>query len=328
MDSMKDKNKHKKIRVPNNLKIALALGSGVARGFAHIGAIKTLNKYGIYPDIVTGTSIGALVGGCYLAGRLEELEDWACNLNRMKVFSYLDLKIRSAGLIGGKKIDNLLRDRLGNIDIEELPKPFLCIASDMVTGHEVWLKQGNLVDVMKASFAMPGIFPPVRLHNRNLLDGALVNPVPVAPCLAMGAHLTIAIDLNADMLGKTSNSERGYQKVLGFDMLEEGALPDKNQSFLNRFSITRRLFRRENNSASLFGVMFSSLNIIQDRITRSRLAGDPPDVHIKPKIGHIGLLEFEKSQELIKAGEEAVERKMPDIMDAIKILTPTIENWD
>ncbi len=328
MDSMKDKNKHKKIRVPNNLKIALALGSGVARGFAHIGAIKTLNKYGVYPDIVTGTSIGALVGGCYLAGRLEELEDWACNLNRMKVFSYLDLKIRSAGLIGGKKIDNLLRDRLGNIDIEELPKPFLCIASDMVTGHEVWLKQGNLVDVMKASFAMPGIFPPVRLHNRNLLDGALVNPVPVAPCLAMGAHLTIAIDLNADMLGKTSNSERGYQKVLGFDMLEEGALPDKNQSFLNRFSITRRLFRRENNSASLFGVMFSSLNIIQDRITRSRLAGDPPDVHIKPKIGHIGLLEFEKSQELIKAGEEAVERKMPDIMDAIKILTPTIENWD
>ncbi len=328
MDSMEDKNKHKKIRVPNNLKIALALGSGVARGFAHIGAIKRLNEYGIYPDIVTGTSIGALVGGCYLAGKIEELEDWACNLNRMKVFSYLDLKIRSAGLIGGKKIDNLLRDRLGNIDIEELPKPFLCIASDMVTGHEVWLKQGNLVDVMKASFAMPGIFPPVRLHNRNLLDGALVNPVPVAPCLAMGAHLTIAIDLNADMLGKTSNSERDYQTVLGFDMLEEGALPEKNQSFLNRFSITRRLFRRENNSASLFGVMFSSLNIIQDRITRSRLAGDPPDVHIKPKIGHIGLLEFEKSQELIKAGEEAVERKISDIMDAIKILSPVIENWD
>jgi len=240
----------------------------------------------------------------------------------MKLFSYLDFKIKSSGLIGGKKVESLLREYLSSMNIEDLPKPLITIAADITTGHEVWIKQGDLVDGMKASFAMPGVFPPVNHHNRMLIDGALVNPVPVSPCQAEGAHLTIAIDLNADMIGKAARRSGKYQTVMGFDILEDENIPNESKSFLNRFSLTRRLFRRETDSASMFGVMMSSLNIIQDRITRSRLAGDPPDVHIKPKIGHIGMLEFDKAEELIKAGEDAVERKIGDIISAIEILTP------
>lgn len=301
--------------------IGLALGSGMARGFAHIGAIKALNKHGIYPTIISGTSIGALVGGCYLADKMDELEEWAVSLNRRKILSYLDLRVRSAGLIGGQRLNKLLEEHFADMVIEDLPHPFITIAADMVTGHEVWLRQGDLINSMRASFALPGVFPPVEINHRKLIDGALVNPVPVSPCLAMGSRLTIAIDVNADLIGKAAKPGEEYQTVAGFDMFDDQDVPPEEQK---KFStgLSKRLFRREQNNPSLFGVMVSALNIIQDRLTRSRLAGDPPDVHIRPHIGHIGLLEFEKADDAIKAGEEAVERSMDDIKAAMAVLLP------
>lgn len=300
--------------------IGLALGGGMARGFAHIGALNALNRHGIYPSIVAGTSIGAVVGAAYLTGQLRELEKWAMALNRMRILSYLDFRVRSAGLIGGKRLNSLLGKYFKDVNIEDLPHPFIAIASDLVTGHEVWLRKGSLIEAMTASFALPGVFPPVERNHRFLIDGALVNPCPVSACQAMGARLTIAVDLHADLIGKATKPGQNYQTVAGFDLFNEKDVPkEAAEPFMNN-SLTRRLFRREDQSPSLFGVMVSSLGIIQDRLTRSRMAGDPPDVHIKPHIGHIGLLEFEKAQELIAAGEAAVIRAMPDIRAAMDVL--------
>lgn len=292
----------------------------MARGFAHIGVLKTLNKHNIYPTLVAGTSIGSVVGGCYLAGKLDELEEWALSLNRFKIFSYLDFRVRSAGLVGGKRLKETLSSHFDGIEIQDLPHPFIAIATDLLTGHEVWLRDGNIMDAMTASFALPGVFPPVKIDDRNLVDGALVNPCPISPCQAMGARMTIAVDLNTDLIGKAKAPGENFQTVTGFDVFDNEDVPPEEQKKFKASAITRRLFRREEHNPSLFGVMVSGLGIIQDRLTRSRLAGEPPDVHIKPEIGHIGLLEFEKAEDLIRHGEEITEKAIPEILAAMSVL--------
>jgi len=300
--------------------LAIALGGGLARGFSHIGVLKALNKHNIYPSLIAGTSIGSVVGACYLADKLDVFEEWALSLNRLKIFSYLDFRVRSAGLVGGKKLEAMLKTHFEDMKIEDLSHPLVCIATDLVTGHEVWLRKGNLTEAMMASFALPGVFPPVNIDERNLVDGALVNPCPISPCQALGARMTIAIDLNTDLIGKASKPGQNYQTITGFDVFNNEDVPLEQQKSFKNSSITRRLFRREENNPSLFGVMVSGLGILQDRLTRSRLAGEPPDIHIKPPIGHLGLLEFEKAQELIKLGEIATERIIPEIKAAMLVL--------
>jgi NTE family protein len=269
--------------------------------------------------------MGAVVGGCYLAGKLDEFEDWATSLTRLNIFSYLDFRVRSAGLIGGNKLSKLLEEHFSDLTLEDLPYPMTTIAADLKTGHEVWLRKGSLQNAMRASFALPGVFPPVEINHRLLVDGALVNPVPVSCCQALGARMTIAIDLNADLIGKASDPDKKFQKVAGFDVFDDQDVEPENQGIFKRSGLSKRLFRREENNPSLFGVMVSALNIMQDRLTRSRLAGDPPDVHIKPEIGHIGLLEFEKAEELIALGEEAALRALPEIKAAMEVLLPPRE---
>ncbi len=300
--------------------LAIALGGGLARGFSHIGVLKALNRNNIYPSLIAGTSIGSVVGACYLADKLDVFEEWALSLNRFKIFSYLDFRVRSAGLVGGKKLEAMLKTHFDDMKIEDLPHPMVCIATDLTTGHEVWLRKGRLTEAMMASFALPGVFPPVNIDERNLVDGALVNPCPISPCQALGARMTIAIDLNTDLIGKASKPGQNYQTITGFDVFNNEDVPPEEQKSFKSSSITRRLFRREENNPSLFGVMVSGLGILQDRLTRSRLAGEPPDIHIKPPIGHLGLLEFEKAQELIKLGEIATERIIPEIKAAMLVL--------
>jgi NTE family protein len=301
--------------------IALALGGGMARGFSHIGVLNVFQRHGIRPSMVAGSSIGAVVGAAYLSGKLKELEEWALSLNRFKIISYLDFRVRSAGIIGGKRLDTLLQQHFQDMLIEDLPCPFVTTAADLVTGHEVWIKQGNLIEAMKASFALPGIFPPVERNHRLLVDGALVNPVPVSACQAMGARMTIGIDLHADIIGKAAKPGNNFPTVAGFDMFNDKDIPPEQQATFAS-TMTRRLFGRAENKPSLFGVMVSALNIMQDRLTRSRMAGEPPDIHIKPQIGHIGLLEFEKASELIAEGEAAALRAMPDIRAAMEVFLP------
>lgn len=301
-------------------RIGLALGGGVARGWAHIGVLRALKRYGIEPDIVCGASVGALVGGLMLAGRLDALEEWARSLNRRKIVSYLDLRITQGGLIGGQRLVAEMRRHLGTLTVEDLPVPFVAVVTDLVSGHEVWLQKGDLVDVLRASFALPGVFAPVAVDGRFLVDGALVNPVPVSACRALGAQMTIAVNLAADPLGRTRKPGAVVPTAAGFDLLkaiDEDLPAGPRPSAIG--ALARRVFRRDYEGPSLFGVMVSSLGIITDRITRSRLAGEPPDVHIAPRIGHIGLLEFDRADDCIAEGEAAVERSLPDLHDALAL---------
>ena len=166
--------------------IGLALGGGAARGFAHIGIIRTLVAHGIIPNVVVGTSIGAVVGGAYAAGHLDTVEEWARSLQPRSVLSYLDIRLNGSGLIGGAKLAAELEAAMGQILIEDLPVKFATVATEVRTGHEIWLTHGPMVDAMRASYALPGIFSPVLVGDRWLVDGALVNPVPVSAARALG----------------------------------------------------------------------------------------------------------------------------------------------
>ncbi len=300
-------------------KVGLALSSGVARGWAHIGAIRALTRIGVPFDIVAGCSAGALVGGCYLAGQLDWLEKWALALSRRKVIGYLDLNLGRGGVIKGAKIVAELRRLLGPLRIEDLRVPFIAVATDLVTGHEVWLQTGDLAEAVRASFSLPGLFPPMEIDKRWLADGALVDPLPVSACRALGADLIVAINLNTDTLGKARRAASPAPITLGFDpaLLDAQSRASKNPL---PDGLTRGMFGQEGDKPNIFGVMTTSLSIMQDRLTRSRLAGDPPDVHITPRVGHIGLLEFERAEEAIQAGETAVERKRPELQDAMEVM--------
>ena len=302
-------------------KIGLALGGGVARGWAHLGVVRALERYGFAPDVIAGTSIGALVGGSYLAGHIDTLEDWARGLNKVRLISYLDFRMRSGGMIGGRALTEAMEKHMGGLTIEGLPRPFTAIATDLLTGHEVWLREGNLVEAIRTSFSLPGIFEPMHVDGRWLVDGALVNPVPISVCRAMGAQLTIGVNLNADAIGKARRPGTDFQIAAGFDLLDEleTNAPAAAGSRLSGFA--RRIFKRQTTKPSVFGVLVSTMNIALDRITRSRLAGEPPDVHITPRLGHLGLLEFDRAEEMIVEGEASVERALPDLRTAMTLFS-------
>ncbi len=207
---------------PERPTIGLALGGGGARGFAHIGVIRTLLAHGIKPDVIVGTSIGAVVGGCHAAGRLDVLADWCSGLTKRGILGYLDISLAGGGLIGGDRLTAKLEEHLGGTAIETLPIRFAAITTEVGTGHEIWLTRGRLVDAMRASYALPGIFPPVALDGRWLVDGALVNPVPVSAARVFGARLVIAVNLSADVLG------RGM--IMAGESVEPAAAPDQPPS--------------------------------------------------------------------------------------------------
>jgi NTE family protein len=290
------------------IRIGLALGSGVARGWAHLGVLKALDKLGLVPDIVAGSSIGALVGGFYLAGHAQALEDWARHLTTLRMLRYLKLPLTGSGMVSGARLFQEAERYLGELSIDELPAQYVAVATDLWTGHEVWLREGKLTQAMRASLSLPGIFKPLRINGHWLVDGALVNPVPVSVCRALGAQMVISVNLNADIMGKAHEEREMPENENGETDHEKNIL----SSSLRHFG---------HGEPSTFNVMVTSLNIIQDRIARSRLAGDPPDVTINPRIGHVGLLEFDRADELIRAGEAAVERAMPEINDAISVFS-------
>lgn len=309
--------------------LGLALGGGIARGWAHIGVLRALDAAGIRPQVMCGTSVGALAGAAQLSGRLDVLEAWARGLNRDRMISYLDFGLGQPCLIAGRRLGRLLDQSFGDLRVEDLGIPFGAICVDLFTGHEICLREGRVSDVLQASYSLPGIFPPRRVGRHMLVDGALVNPVPVSACVALGAEVVIAVNLNGDIMGRTRVPEGGYARIAGFDILElmpaGGLLTGIN-------GIARRLFRRDPEAPSLFGVMMASLNIILDRMGRSRLAAEPPDVMIAPKLGHIGSAEFDRAAEMIDLGYEAAQEAIPDIREALRVtsygLSPASEPPD
>ncbi|MCE6073248.1 patatin-like phospholipase family protein [Agrobacterium vitis] len=271
-------------------KIALALGGGAARGWSHIGVLRALDEAGIEVGMVAGTSIGALVGGCYLAGKLDELEQFARSLTVRRIAALLDLTIGGGGLLGGMRLTKRMQEHLEGLTIEDLPQPFVAVASELTSGHEVWIDGGNLVTALRASYALPGIFEPVRCNNRTLVDGALVNPVPVSVCRSYEQPLVVAVNLHYDLYGRSAVVKHKVGPI-GPDT---GAVKQPNR-------------------LGLTGVMVQSFNIIQDRISRARLAGDPPDLALHPRVNDIGLSEFHRAGECIARGYEETIARIAEI---------------
>ena len=304
--------------------IGLALGGGAARGFAHIGILRTLLANGIVPDIIVGTSIGAVVGGSYAAGHLDTLENWAKGLLPRNIFSYLDIRLNGSGLIGGSKLAAQLEASFGGTYIDELPLKFAAVSTEVNTGHEIWITNGKLVDAVRASYALPGIFEPVLIGDRWLVDGALVNPVPVSAARALGAEIVIACNVSTDVFGHgTLISAHGKAA----EEPETPAEPVQEKRGFGKFFSAEKTVKREFfGSAGRPGistVMVEAFNIMQDRITRSRLAGDPPDVLISPRVGKVGWFDFHRAEEIINHGTRAAERNIESIQEAINLLTPT-----
>ncbi len=279
--------------------IGLALGGGAARGLAHIGILRTLLAHGIVPNVVVGTSIGAVVGGAYAAGQLDTLEEWARGLQPRNILGYLDIRLNGSGLIGGDRLASQLEAAVGPTLIEDLPLKFATVATEVRTGHEIWLTRGRMVDAMRASYALPGIFSPVMVGDRWLVDGALVNPVPVSAARALGAEIVIAANLSSDIFSTTIYSHGPTAAA------PEAAPAPSKRGFGRLFSAERTMKREFFGSAGRPGissVMVDAFNIMQDRITRARLAGDPPDLLITPRVGQIGWFDFHRAEDLIAHG--------------------------
>ena len=309
-------------KTPQKPSLGLALGGGIARGFAHVGILQVLAKHGIEPDVVVGTSVGAVVGACYAGGKLQAFDEWARGLTTRGVLGYLDVSLGGSGLIGGNRLAERLEDTLADALIEDLPKRFAAIATELGTGHEIWLTRGRVVDAARASYALPGIFTPVRLGGRWLVDGALVNPVPVSAARALGARLVIAVNLNSDMLGRGGTiASHGPDEEDARVLSEMRTRPEGLRRILSPEFMLKRQLIGGKRSPNIANIMIDSFNIMQDRVTRSRLAGDPPDVLIAPRVGKVGLFDFHRASEAIEIGAQAAERSMPDIMDAIAALT-------
>ena len=304
--------------------IGLALGGGAARGFAHIGIMRTLLANGIVPDVVVGTSIGAVVGGLHAAGRLDTLEEWGNSLQGMRnILGYLDIRLNGSGLIGGEKLAIRLEEAVGQTLIEDLPIKFASVATEVRTGHEIWLTHGRLVDAMRASYALPGIFSPVLIGDRWLVDGALVNPVPVSAARALGAEIVIAANLSSDIFThSTTIYSHGAMPEPVATVPDE--LPAKRR--FPRFFSPEKTMKREffggGGRPGISSVMVDAFNIMQDRITRARLAGDPPDLLISPRVGQFGWFDFHRAEDLIAHGARAAERAIDSIQEAIDVLAP------
>lgn len=326
---------------PRKPVVGLALGSGSARGWAHFGVLRALEDAGLRPDIICGSSIGALVGASYAAGEMQRFEEWVLGLGMRKVFGFMDFNI-AGGMLKGEKLISFWREHFVDSAIEDLKIPFGAVATDLHSGAEVWLRKGSIADAVRASIALPGLFTPVQREGRLLVDGGIVNPVPASLARAMGADIVIAVDLNADIMRRHMRPLAPAAAMAAAPSLEEappaveqGVAPEDlagQASAVAGTAWVRRLQRgvmgwmpghhrdeagRETEPPprppSLLDVVMTSVNIMQMRITRSRMAGDPPELVIAPRLSHLGLLDFHRAREAIDEGYEAAQAALPGL---------------
>ncbi len=290
-------------------KIGFVLGAGSARGWAHIGVLRALDEAGIRPDLIAGCSVGAVVGAAYAAGRLDQLEIWARSLDWKRILRLMDFGLRG-GLIKGKRVREVFREQFVEREFTELPVQFAAVATDLHSGQEVWLREGRVSTAVGASVAVPGLFRPVLHEDRYLVDGSVVNPVPVSLARAMGADIVIAVDLGSDLVGRyvrddaRAPTETSTPTFIG-KLLSRYAKPEPGEPELER--------------PSLLETLMGSINIMQLRIARSRLAGEPPDVLLTPRLGRLGLLDYHRAEFAIAEGRDAVARMLPAIRNAIPV---------
>jgi len=298
-------------------RIGLALGSGSARGWAHIGVIDALAEAGIEPDIVCGTSIGALVGAAYVAGNLADLRQWAETATWREIISLMDVRLSGGGVVDGKDLISWLKGLGVDGPIESYAKRYAAVATDLATGREIWLERGPILQAVRASIALPGILSPAKADDGWLVDGGLSNPVPVSLCRALGADVIIAVNLNGDLLGGRLAGETSPDALLPAQLSNElvagilGKLPPALRE--QAAQVVLRLLPQRPSAPSYFQVLANSINIMQDYVTRARLAGEPPHVMLAPRLRAIGLLEFNRAEEAIAEGRYCVEQAMSTI---------------
>jgi NTE family protein len=289
----------------------IALGGGGARGWCHIGALRALEARGLNPGGVAGCSMGALVGAVWAAGKLDALEAWARELTRAQVLSYIDLGLGQGGLMAGSAVWRLLDDMEVPARIEDLPRPYMAIATDMTTGREIWITEGDLRQAVRASISIPGVFRPHRIEGAWLLDGGLVNPVPVSAVRALGFRRILAVNPNARGAaplwtppkggglwpqfaapGVVARLPEGLRRIFTAD-----TAPDEDD----------REARDGGTAPDYLQVISASIDILTGYLCDTRLAADPPDVLLEAVLGHIGVLELDRAAEAIAAGTALVE---------------------
>ncbi len=298
-------------------KIGIALGSGSARGMSHIGVIKALEEMGVYPKIIAGCSVGALVGASYATDNLDKLEDWALSMTESKIRKFLSINFNATGFINAKNLQKLFEEAIGlkSTLFDDLSKEFAAVATDLSTGKEVWVQEGSVHDALWSSMAFPGLFPSVLRDNKWLVDGGLVNPVPVSLCRALGADQVIAVNLNADII----NSYEVIESDDNDSVVEKKTANDDS----NFWDKTKQGFQRALNLVSSDGsqvnepksvdVISNSVHIMSSHLTRSRLVGDPPDVLLQPRLKDVGLLQIYKAKDCIEEGYQSVMRMKDEI---------------
>lgn len=294
-------------------KLGLALGGGAALGWSHIGIIQVLEENGIKPDIVTGTSIGSVIGACYVAGEMEALERIARGMNWRRMIRLADIQVGKNGLLGGEPVVDLLRQYLAERRIEDLDRPFAAVACDLVSGDQVTFDRGDIVDALRASIAIPGVFTPVQSGKRLLVDGGLLNTVPISTCRILGADFVIGVNIVGDFEGQAAAAgllRPSDGKPSQKDTAETAGV---KTAFANLRQSAAKFFRRETKEPGFLGVALTSGALVLREIARGHAVTSPADIYIEPKVGHITQIEFDKADELIALGREAIEAKMPQI---------------
>lgn len=290
-------------------KIGFVLGAGSARGWAHIGVLRALADAGIEPDFIAGCSVGAFVGAAFSAGRLDQLEAWALALDWKGMLKLMDFGLHG-GLIKGGRVREVFREQFVECEFSELPIRFAAVATDLHSGQEIWLREGKVSTAIGASIAVPGLFRPVQYDDRYLVDGSVVNPIPVSLCRAMGADIVLAVDLGSDLVGRFARDDDRESTQAGRRSFLSRVLPRYNPT-------SERQPEPEVAPPSMLETLMGSINIMQLRIARSRLAGEPPDVLLTPRLGHLGLLDYHRAEIAIAEGRDEVIRMLPAIRNAI-----------
>lgn len=293
-----------------DIKIGIALGSGASRGWSHIGVLKALMKAGFSPTIVCGTSVGAMIGAAFAAGNLDKLEQWVLGSTRADLLSFFGIRMARTAFVDLDKLNAFLHAFVASpkLRIEDLSTPFAVVCTDLEDGREVWLNEGCLVDAVRASMAMPGLFPPERRGDRWLVDGGLVNPVPVTLCRALGADKVIGVNLNSDILARHAISQQAGSATAADGLLDK---LKKRSPLLAESALLQA--DESQKPPGLLTAISRSINIFQDQITRHRLEKDPADVLILPRLAHIRMLDFQRAGDAIAEGEARVQQSINEL---------------
>lgn len=301
-------------------RIGLALGSGSARGWAHVGVLHALSELGLEPDVIAGASVGSLVGAARASDQMDTLEAWIRSLTKRDVWSLLDATFRHGGMIRGNKLMHAIGQQIDDMPIETLDLPFGAVAADLNSGQEVWLREGSMLDAVRASSGLPGLFSPMWHQDRWLIDGGVVNPVPVSLCRALGADYVIAVNLNSHygspgLLPPPPPSRQEEDQAREPENQASWTSLERWSSLVDGLIDSVRL--EGGSTPGMFDVITGSVNIMQDRITRSRMVGDPPNLMLSPNLSHLQMMDFHRASEAIEQGRKSVLRAREEIEEIL-----------